>query len=167
MVRRSLSVLPVLAALAVATPALAAPAVSGQGDTVTATGTGQVKVVPANRHSNASIAAAVDKAQQAAIPGAIVKAHEYALRYATAAGLTLGAIQAVSDVQSGSSGYYIGGGPFGGPFGPNQYCNVIRAHAQKRIGPNHKVTVIHVKRHRVCFVPAFATSTLSVTYSAS
>ncbi|MGI8505320.1 MAG: hypothetical protein ACR2MK_00695 [Solirubrobacteraceae bacterium] len=149
-----------------ASPALAAPAASSQGDTVTATGTGQVRVVPANRRSNASIAAAVDKAQQAAIPGAIVKAHEYALRYATAAGLTLGAIQSVSDIQSGSSGYY-GFGPFGGPFGPNQYCNVIRAHTQKRIGPGHKVTVIHVKRHRVCYVPAFATSTLTVTYSAS
>lgn len=163
MVRRSLSVLPVLAALAVATPALAAPAVTAQGGTVTATGTGQVKVVPANRRSNASIAAAVDKAQQAAIPGAIVQAHEYALRYAKAAGLVLGAILSVSDVQSANGGYY-GYGPFG-PFGPNRYCNVIRAHVQKRFGPGRKITVVRVKRHRVCFVPPYATSTLTVTYS--
>ena len=162
MPRRFLSVLPVLAALAVG----AAPAIAQTG-TVTATGTGQVKVSPQNRHSNSSIVAAVDKAQQAAIPAAIGQAHEYALQYAQAAGLTLGSIFSISDTQSGlGQGYFYGPYPTLGVFGPNKYCAVIGAHVIKRIsGPGHKVTVVKVKRRRVCDVPPYATSTLTVTYS--
>ncbi len=166
MARRLLSVLPVLAALAVAAPAAAAPAAGGAGGTVTATGTGLVRVVPLGRRSNSSIAAAVAKATQAAVPAAIAQAHQNALRYAKAAGLTLGAIVSVSDAQSGGGGFY-GPGPFFGPFGPNQYCRVIPAHVVHRFGPSRKVRVVKVKRRRSCFVPPFASSTLSVTYSAT
>jgi uncharacterized protein YggE len=162
MLRRAFVVLPVLTALAVAAPAGADPARS-----VTATGTGQVKVVPKNRHSNASIKTAVDAAEKAAVPAAIAQAHEYAQRYAKAASLTLGAIISVSDVQSGF-GAYAGPGTFIGPFGPNRFCGVIPPHVFKRVvGPNHKVTVVKTKRRRRCFVPSFASSTLTVTYSAT
>ena len=82
----------VLGVLLVTAPAVAAPAQSASGDTITATGTGQTRVVPKNRHSNASIAAAVDAARKASIAGALKEAHEYAVDYAKAVGMTLGSV---------------------------------------------------------------------------
>ncbi|MGA9857863.1 MAG: SIMPL domain-containing protein, partial [Solirubrobacteraceae bacterium] len=80
---------------------------------MTATGTGQARVSPKNRHDNASIVAAYDAARHAAIAGAISQAHEYALDYAKAVGLTLGPVSSVSDAQSN----FYGPGQFFGPFG--------------------------------------------------
>ncbi len=164
MSRPWLFALSILTALAVAAPAMAATAASPM--TVTATGTGNARVIPRNRQSNASIGAAYAAAQKASVPAAIAQAHEYALRYAQASGLTLGPIQSVSDAQNGG-GVFYGPGPFFGPFGPGQFCRVIPKHKQVRFGPGNKKTVVKVKRHRTCFVPAFASTTLSVTYAAS
>ena len=133
-----------------------------QEKTVTATGTGQVQVHPKNRHNSASIAAAVDAARKAAIKGALSDSHEYALDYAQAAGLTLGSVISVSDAQTG--GFYgPGPGAFIGPFGPNQYCGTLRQPVGRPV-PGKKLKLKTVHR---CFVPRFAYTTLTVTYSAS
>ena len=154
LVRASVATAAVLAAV----PAIAQSA-QPQQQTVTATGTGQVRVLPKNRHSSTSIAAAVDTARKAAIGGALRDAHEYALDYAHATGLTLGSVISVSDAQQG--GFYGPGGPglFGGPFGPNQYCGTVQVVTAKP-GKGKKPRVKKVHR---CFVPRFAYTTLTVT----
>lgn len=154
----------VLAAAAAASLLAASPALGDtEGKTVTATGTGQVRVKPKDRHSNASIVAAFDAARKAAIGGALSDAHEYALAYAHGVGLTLGGVISVSDAQT--NGFY---GPFGpgtyfGPFGPNKFCGRTRQ-LLGRPAPGVKPTFKRVYR---CFVPPFASTTLTVTYSAS
>jgi hypothetical protein len=134
-----------VAALLVTTPAGAVPAPTSSGDTITATGIGQARVVPKNRDSNASIVAAVDRAHKAAIADALKEAHQYGAEYAKAVGLTLGSVISVSDAQSAP--FFYGPGPFPGPFGLDQYCHTIK------------------KVHR-CAVPPFDIVTLAVTYSA-
>jgi uncharacterized protein YggE len=148
---------------AVAVLVMAAPAVADQSKSVTATGTGTEKVVPQKRHSNASIAKAVDVARRAGIKGAMAESLEYAKEYAQAAGLTLGSVISVSDAQNSAIGYY--GGPFFGPFGPNQYCGNVTPRRVEVVAGKKKV--VTGKRVRRCFVPPFETTTLTVTYSAS
>jgi uncharacterized protein YggE len=152
----------VIVALLFATPAVAQPGQSQSGDTITATGTGQTRVLPKNRHSSASIAAAVDAARKASIAGALEEAHEYALDYAKAVGFTVGGVISVSDVQT--NGFY-GPGPAAGigPFGPGQYCGTVRQLVGRPVN-GRKPTFRKVHR---CFVPRFAYTTLSVTYAAS
>jgi hypothetical protein len=93
-------------------------------------------------------------------------AHEYALKYAAAAGLTLGGVVSVSDAQSNGVGFgpY---GPFGfyGPFGPNQYCGTERQPVFKVVHKKHKL--VRFKSVHVCFVPPFEATSLVVTYAAS
>ena len=157
MIRGLAAITPVVAALA-----LAAPAVGDSSMSVTATGTAQVKVTPKNRNSEASIEAAVEKAHKAGISGAIGDAREYALEYAQAAGLTLGSVTAVSDLNE--NGPY---GPFSfyGPFGPNQYCGTTQQPVFKTVAGKRKLKGF--KRVHKCFAPAFQDVTLTVTYSAS
>jgi uncharacterized protein YggE len=140
--------------------AVAGPAAAAAGGTVTATGTGQAKVTPSNRHSNASISAAVDAARGVALKGAFAQAREYAQQYASAAGLTLGSVLSVSDALNG-----FGPGTYYGPFGPGQYCGKIRQPIIKRVHGHRRVVGSKVV-HR-CFVPPFAFVSLSVTYNAS
>ncbi len=146
--------------------ALAAPApgVSATGPTITATGTGQAPVTPQDRHNSASIAAAVKAAGQAAVPLAFQAAHDQAVRYAQIAGLTLGAVQSISDTQNGN-GAYVPYGPFGGPFGPGQYCGTVRQPVFRMVKGHRKL--IRVKRVYRCFVPRFASLSVSLTYNAS
>jgi uncharacterized protein YggE len=160
MKRHVVSGVAVVAILLGATPAIAQPAQTSSGDTITATGTGQMRVVPKNRHSNASIAAAVERAHKASIAGALKQAHEYAAMYAKAAGLTLGSVISVSDAQNG----FYGPGPFGiGPFGPGQFCGMIKQLVGRPVkGQKPKFKTVHR-----CFVPRFAFATLTVTYSAT
>jgi hypothetical protein len=140
-----------------------APAVADQAKSVTATGSTEVKVSPKNPRSNASIRSAVDAARKAGIRGALDEAHEYASDYARAAGLTLGPVVSVSDVQTGP-GYY-GPGPFIiGPFGPHQFCGTVRRPVFKVVGGKRKV--VRVRRVHRCFAPPFEVTTLTVTYSA-
>lgn len=157
---------PVLLGGCVSVALAAAPgpaAAAAQPGSVTATGTGQSLVQPKNRNDNASIAAAYDAARHAAIGGAIHDAHEYALDYAKAAGLTLGPLTSVSDATS--NGYY---GPyqFFGPFGPNQFCGTLRQPIFKKGNHGRRKFAGTKKVHR-CFVPRFAYVTLTVTYSAT
>lgn len=142
---------------------VAAPAAAAQPDSVTATGTGQHLVHPENRKSNASIAAAYDAARQAAIGGALKEAHKYALAYAKGVGLTLGAVQSISDVQNG---FFYGPGQFAGPFGPDQFCGTLRQPIFKKEKKGRRKVVGTKKVHR-CFVPRSAFVTLTVTYAAT
>src|SRR5689334_12822470 len=97
MKRHVVSAVAVIVTLLAAAPAIAQSTPSSTGDTVTATGTAEMRVLPKNRHSNASIAAAVERAHKASISGALKQAHEYAADYAKAVGLTLGSVISVSD----------------------------------------------------------------------
>lgn len=146
-----------LAAFAVAVPAAAA-----EGQSVTATGTAQVKVTPKKRNSESSIEAAVEAAHKAGISQALAEAHEYALEYAQAVGLTLGPVISVSDATN--AGGYFGLG-FPGPFGPNQFCGRTVRPVFKVVGGKRKVKGF--KHVRTCFVPPFEFVSLTVTYSAT
>ena len=151
-----------VAALLVSAPAVAQPSSASTVQTITATGTGQTRVLPKNRHSNASIAAAVDAARKASIGGALNEAHEYALDYAAAVGVTLGNVISVSDAQTTSP---YGLEPYAslGPFGPGQYCGTVRQVVGKPVkGQKPKFKKVHR-----CVVPQFAFISLTVTYSAS
>ncbi len=145
----------------------ATPVLADQAMTVTATGTQLVRVLPSNRHSNASIRAAVQKAQRAGVGGALAAARVNALGYASAAGLTLGSVLSVSDASSASrlDGPF-GPGGFFGPFGPGQYCGTQRQPVFKRVGSKHRRKLVGFKRVYSCFVPPFEATTLSVTYAA-
>jgi uncharacterized protein YggE len=151
----------VAAALLITAPAVAQPATSASGDTITATGTGQARVVPKNRNSNASIAAAYDRARKAAVRRALKEAHEYAVQYANAVGLRLAGVMSVSDAQA--NGFYAYGPGVIGPFGPGQFCGTVRQ-AVGRPAKGQKPTIKTVHR---CVVPRFAFISLTITYSAS
>jgi uncharacterized protein YggE len=162
---RKLAVATVVAALALVTPALAATT----GQTITATGTSQVKVKPKNRHSNASIAAAEQAAQSAGVPLAIHDAKTEAEEYAAAAGMMLGPLVSISDVVS-NNGPFFGGSYQQGPFGLGKYCGVIRVPVTKRsktTSGRQVIKVVRFKKEHRCEVPSPVTTTLAVTYSAS
>lgn len=162
MARRWVLIGAVLVALAAASSAFAQPTQSAQ--TITATGTGQARVVPANRHNNASIAAAYDAARKAAIADALSEAKEYATDYAQGVGMTLGSAISVSDAQNGFYGPGPGAGFFG-PFGPGKFCGTIRPF--HRVVVNGKKKFVRGKPVHRCIVPPFAFITLTVTYAAS
>ncbi len=160
---RALSVLFIAGVLALlsAAPAVAAPVSSS---VVTATGTGQVRVRPADRHSNASIAAAYQAARKASITSALADARQQALDYARHAGLTLGRLLSISDQPNGNGP----GGPgavFFGPFAPGQFCGTVRQPILKHV--KHREKVIGFKKVYRCFVPPFAFTSLTLTYTAS
>ena len=150
-------------ALALSVPA-GAHAASDQ--TITTLGSSQVKVTVkrSNRHSNAAIKRAVDRSYARAIPAAIDEAREDALLVAQASGLTLGPIQSVDESVTFPFPYY--GPRFDlSPFGPGQYCGKVsrRFHVRDKQGRLHTRT----RMRRVCHVPEFATSTLTVTFAAT
>jgi hypothetical protein len=151
--------------------ALAAPAVADATVTITATGTGSVKVVPKNRHSNSSIAAAEAAAHKASVTPALADAKSRAQTYASAAGLTLGPLVAISD-QAPSEGFFFPS-TVPGPFGTGKFCGTERVEvgkAQVKIVDGKKVIEppkkVRFKKVHRCIVPSPATTTLAVTYSA-
>ena len=160
MKRHLLSSVVVVGILLGATPAIAATTTTSSGDTITATGIGQTRVMPKDRHSNASIAAAVERAHRASIAGALKQAHKYATAYAKAVGLKLGSVVSVSDAQSA----FYGPGSFSiGPFGPGQFCGTLRQPVGRPVkGQRPKFKKVHR-----CIVPRFALATLTITYSAT
>jgi hypothetical protein len=170
MLRGTLATAAVVAAsgAVLAAPALAARAAAATSSSVTATGSSQTKVKPKDRHSNASIVAAVNAAQKAGVKPAIADAREYAEIYAKAAGLTLGSIIAVSD-NVANSGYGVATSAVFGPFGPNKYCGTIDIGGVRIVKRNGKLVKKIIKPRKVhrCFVPSSITTTLAVTWSAS
>jgi hypothetical protein len=146
---------------------LAGAAGVAHGETITATGTGQARVLAAPPLSNAKITRAVTVARKLAVADAFEAALNQATRFAIVGGFNLGAIQAIEE-PAGSPYGYFGGGPFTtGRFGPGQYCGKItqvrRApRVNRRRGP-----IISQRQVTRCFKPPFVSVTVSVTYDAT
>lgn len=141
------------------TPAAPAP------HTITVTGTGTVKPTPADRNSNASIAAAVEAAENAATPLAIRDGQTRAQNLANLSGMTLGALLAIAEGQAFPYGPF---GPFGqsGTFGPNRFCGTIRRpiYVKTKQGKRKRVGF---RTRRACRVPAHVSTSLTMTFRAS
>jgi len=160
--------LPLRAALAGAALSLAlAPAASAQlpvlDRTIVATGVGQVKPAPQNRHDNASIAAAVKAAYTAALPKAIAEARGDAADLAQAAGVTLGQLVSVSNVPA--QPFY---GPFFGPeqgtFGPGKFCGNVRSPVFRRDKSGRRRLSGFRTRH-TCRVPGTISRSVTLTFA--
>ena len=153
----------VASSIAVLLPASAGAQQPAPGRTVEASGVASVKVqAPRDRTHEAPIRAAVEAAEDKALPRAMADARSKAADLAKLSGLTLGAIVSVSDV--GTSPY----GPFGyyGTFGPDRFCGTIRTAVFKR-GKDGKRHRVGTRTRHTCRVPSTVTSTLSVTFSAT
>lgn len=155
-----------LAALACAAPASAqAPASpSLQPNTITVTGSATVKPKPENRNSSTSIAAAVEAAEQAAVPLALTDGRTRATELARLSGMSLGSLLAVAEALSSPYGYI---GPFGqeGTFGPGRYCGTIRRAVFVRTKSGKRKRVFRARR--TCRVPSRVTASFTMTFAAT
>jgi Protein of unknown function (DUF541) len=143
----------------------AAPAAQAQDRTIVAGGTGQVTVTPKDRKSDNSIAAAVKKAYDAALPKAIADAREEAGELATAAGVTLGALVTVSNVPAQPFyGGFFGGGPQLGTFGPGKFCGTVRR-AIIRTTKSGRRRVVGTRSRHTCRVPSTITRNVTLTFA--
>ena len=141
--------------------ALAVAASPALGETVTASGQGQARVEVRGKPTQASIAAAVDRARNLAVPQAAAAAWLQATRYAAATGLSLTAIQTVAEP---SVSFY---GPFGGNynrFGPTVFCGPVTSSKTRLV--NGRRTVVSRRTVTRCFVPSYVAVGLELTYSA-
>jgi Protein of unknown function (DUF541) len=153
----------VASSIAALLPASAGAQQPAPGRTVEATGVASVKVrAPKDRTHEAPIRAAVEAAEDKALPRALADARSKAADLARLSGLTLGAIVSVSD--AAASPY----GPFGyyGTFGPDRFCGTIRTAVFKR-GKDGKRHRVGTRTRHTCRVPPTVTSTLSVTFAAT
>jgi hypothetical protein len=140
---------------------LTAPAASAQ-QTITATGTAQVRPEPENRRNNASIRAAVREANERALPRAIANARARAAELATAAGVTLGPLLSISDAPL--PGYPFAFSPQNGTFGNGRFCGRV---------PNFRTVVRNGVRRRVrargtrriCRVPPQVNASVTLTFA--
>ncbi|MBJ7522379.1 MAG: SIMPL domain-containing protein [Solirubrobacteraceae bacterium] len=132
--------------------------------TVEAYGTGSADVEPRDKRSNASIAAAVDRAEEAALPRAVADARANAAKLAAAAGLTLGGLVSVSN-ESQATPFIVG--PWGqdGTFGPGRYCGTVRIPRYKTVGGKRRR--IGTRSERRCRVPGQAQRGVKLTFAAS
>lgn len=73
--------------------------------------------------------------------------------------MKLGSVIAVSDAQNG----FYGPGTIVGPFGPGRFCGTIA----RIVGRPVKGAEAQAEEVHRCFVPQFASATLTVTYAAS
>jgi len=71
----------------------------------------------------------------------------------------------ISDQPGGGGGFYGPGPGFYGTFGPGQFCGTVRQPIFKPVKHGRKLTGFK-KVHR-CFVPPFAFTSLTLTYTAS
>jgi hypothetical protein len=152
----------VASTVAVLLPASAQAQTPGPDRTIQATGVASVKVkAPSDRTHEAPIRAAVEAAEEKALPRAVAEARSRATDLAKLSGLTLGAIVSISD--AGSSPY----GPFFyGTFGPDRFCGTIRTSVFKR-GKDGKRHRVGTRTRHTCRVPPTVTSTISVTFAAT
>ena len=157
---KSVSLVTVAFALLATAPAAHAQTPS----TLSATGLAQADVKPENRNSETSIRAAVKAARGQALPLAIADGKRRAQELATAAGVTLGALVALSD-SGGQNGYYYG--PYvNGTFGYDKYCGQVAN--TKTVTRNGRRVRVRVKgTHRVCRVPREVFATTTVTFAIS
>ena len=156
---KSLSLVALGVALLVGAPAAQAQTPA----TLSASGVGEASVKPENRNSEASIREAVTAARAQALPKAVTKAKANALALASAAGVTLGALVAISDAAS-QPNYYS---PYGyGTFGVDRYCGrVANFKTVTRDGRRRRVRVKGT--HRVCRVPPRIYASATVTFAIS
>jgi hypothetical protein len=154
----------VAALTAAVVPASASSAQQPAPDrTVAAQGAASVKVTaPKDRQHEAPIRAAVEAAENKALPRAIADARDKAAQLAKLAGLTLGPIVSISDAPTSIYGPFFG---FYGTFGPDRFCGTIRTAVFKRNKAGKRVRVGTRSRH-TCRVPPTVTSTVTVTFSA-
>lgn len=150
--------------LAAAGPAAAQQQQQQPPSTITTTGNATVKPEPADRMSETSIATAVREAKKKLLPLAAAAARARAVEIGQATGLTVGAVQSVSDAPF--SPFF--GNNFGedGTFGPGRFCGTVgrfkfirrdgRIVGRRRIGSR-----------KSCRVPSRIATTLSITYAAS
>jgi len=153
----------VASTVAMLLPASALAQTPGPDRTIEATGVASVKVkAPSDRTHEAPIRAAVEAAEEKALPRAVAEARSKAADLARLSGLTLGAIVSVSD--AAQSPY----GPFGyyGTFGPDRFCGTIRTAVFRR-GKDGKRHRVGTRTRHTCRVPPTVTSTVSVTFAAT
>ncbi len=157
--RKGLTGVAVLAALA---------GMSGvaNGESITALGVSQVKVVAPAPLTNAKIVKAVAEARKIAIPQAIEAARNQATRIAIATGLQPGAILEVVETGPGPFGFYFGQGTFG-RFGPNQYCGRVQKVTRGPAVNGRRGPVISRRFVTRCYKPASIGVSISVTYDAT
>jgi Protein of unknown function (DUF541) len=152
----------VASTVAMLLPASALAQTPGPDRTIEATGVASVKVkAPSDRTHEAPIRAAVEAAEEKALPRAVAEARSKATDLAKLSGMTLGAIVSISD--SGVSPY----GPFFyGTFGPDRFCGTIRTPIFKR-GTDGKRHRVGTRTRHTCRVPPTVTSTVTVTFAAT
>jgi hypothetical protein len=153
----------VASTVALLLPAAARAQTPAPDRTIQATGVASVKVkAPSDRTHEAPIRAAVEAAEEKALPRAVAEARSKATDLAKLSGLTLGAIVSISDAPT--SPY----GPFGfyGTFGPDRFCGTIRTAIIKR-GKDGKRHRVGTRTRHTCRVPPTVTSTVTVTFAAA
>jgi hypothetical protein len=133
--------------------------------TLVAVGAGLAKVTPKDRNANASIVAAIEAAEQQALPRAVADGRSEAQALATAAGVTLGTLVSVSNNPTVAGPFY---GPYYGStygsFGPNQFCGTIRVPVFKQ-GADGKRHRTGTRSRRVCRFPSTLQRTVQLTYA--
>ena len=152
----------VATSIALLLPASAVAQQPAPGRTAEAAGVASVKVkAPSDRTHEAPIRAAVEAAEEKALPRALADARSKAADLARLSGLTLGAIVSISDTATSVYGPF-----FYGTFGPDRFCGTIRTAIVKR-GKDGKRHRVGTRTRHACRVPPTVTSTLSVTFAAT
>jgi uncharacterized protein YggE len=133
--------------------------------TLVAVGTGLARVTPHDRKDNASIVAAVEAAEQQALPRAVADGRSQAQELAAAAGVTLGALVGVSNNAAVSGPFYgpYYGSPYG-TFGPNKYCGNVRVAVFQR-GKDGKRHRTGFRTRRTCRFPSVVQRAVQLTYA--
>jgi uncharacterized protein YggE len=128
---------------------------------VVATGTGSAKVTPKDRTSNASIQAAVDRAQSSSLPLAFADAKTQAGQLAAQAGVGLGALITIAN---GPGQLFYG--PYGatGTFGADQWCGNVRTRSVT-VGKDGKRHYGKFHTKRTCRFPGTVTRQVTLTYA--
>jgi hypothetical protein len=153
-------------AAVVAGAALIGTAGAAHGQTITAIGSTQVKVVAPAPLTNAKIVRAVAVARRAAVPLALKAAGVQATRLAIAAGLQPGALLSVEETgPSPFGGYYFG--PPTGRFGPNRYCGQVQRVQRAPRTNGRPGRVISRRTVTRCHKPATVGMSVTVTYAAT
>lgn len=131
--------------------------------TLVALGTGTAAVTPHDRKSNASILAAVRRADAKALPLALADARADAGRLAAAAGVTLGPLVSISNspTTGGFFGPYL---PTTGTFGPDKFCGTVRTRSVKvdRAGKRHYGPF---RTRRTCRIPSTVQRAVQLTFA--
>jgi len=140
------------------------PAATTAPNTITVTGTGEVKPKPADPKSNDSIAKAVEEAAAAATPLAIADGRVRATTLAQLAGLTLGPLLAIAETTNSPFGYF---GPFGqqGTFGPGRFCGTIRSSRLVKTKSGKRKRVVRTRQG--CRVPREIYASLTMTFAST